>query len=72
MHPSQSQKADANQVTQVLVQYKACFFIFSKACCCVGVHFFPISFPQLIQRPCDVTESKYEPSMEILQSKKTS
>ena len=74
MHLSQSQRADADQVTQVPVQYKAFFYLFKSLllCRCPFEDSFPISFRQLIQRPCDVTEAKYESSIQIHQTKKTS
>ena len=74
MHPYQSQRADANQVTQVLMQYKAFFELFKifLLCCCPFEYSYPISFHQLIQIPCDVAESKYESSIEIRQTNKTS
>ena len=41
-------------------------------CQCPFEDNFPISYSQLIQRPCDVTEGKYELSIEICQTKKNS
>ena len=72
MHSSQSQRANANQVTQVLVQYKDCLFLFKilLLCQCPFKDSFPISFCQLIQRPCDVAEGKYESSIEFSKPRK--
>ena len=71
---SQSKNIDANQVIEALVQYKSCFeFLKSLLLCwCPFEDIFILSFSQLIQRPCDVTEDKYESSIEIHQTKKTS
>ena len=72
MHPSRSQRADANQVTQVLVQYKDCLFLFKilLLCQCPFKDSFPISFSQLIQILGYVTRTEYESSIKITKPRK--
>ena len=74
MRLSQSQNVDANEVTQVLLQYKFVFELIKifLLCQCPFEDSFPISFRQPIQSPCYLTKAKYESSIEILQTKKTS
>ena len=74
MRLSQYQKADANQVTKVLVQYKACFYFFKSLlfCRCPFEDSFPISLSQLIQRIGHVTKAEYESSIETRQTRKNS
>ena len=74
MCPSQSQRADAKHVTKYWCSTKLAFELFKSLllCRCPLEENFPISFCQVIQRPFNVAKSKYELSIEIHQTKKTS
>ena len=72
MHLSEPRRADANQVKQVLVQYKDFFSVVQNliVCRCPFEDNFPISLSQLIQIPCYAIEAEYESSIKIHQTKK--